>query len=102
MFSRDCEVWKTYKMALSEAGYPNAGVACTHHRPDGDHSITMSGPNGVPDAITWMAHQVVMRGEGIPCWPCWNADLGDECADGDCHHPDEDRFPPRHMLTRAS
>lgn len=71
------------RMALAEAGYPDATV----HGDDDDPSIYLSGPTGVPDRVCYLAHRVA-RGEteatASVCWPCWNAERGEACEAGDC------------------
>lgn len=63
------------RMALAEAGYPDADV----HGPDDEPAVALSGPNGVPDEACWKAFAVA-RCEFQPCFKCWMAGREDECS----------------------
>lgn len=94
------------RACLAEAGYPDADV---HWASDGV-SVGLSGSHGVPDAVCWMAFQTAFHGRcpcplptctgRLPCWACWEASVGEECADGNCHHPEGPSRPPVELLRR--
>lgn len=52
------------RMALAEAGYPNAEVNGT----DTDPSVVLTGDRGVPGEVCWRAFKVA----DFPCTPCWD------------------------------
>jgi hypothetical protein len=68
------------KMALSEAGFPDAII----HGPDNDPSVVIDGFTGPPGVVCWKAMRLA-HGNSLPCFPCWDVGYGDECADGRCH-----------------
>lgn len=66
------------RMALAEAGYPNAEVKPLYGGID--CAIILSGPNAVPDEVCWRAHHVANpTGTVLPCWTCWDWGTADAC-----------------------
>ena len=99
------------KMALAEAGWPNASVWLD------DNGMATADGATVPGAVWWAAYEVAFKGlcesvtcDGVcsdgtsgcigihPCWSCWNEGLGDECGAGRCKNPDLPRWPDRSLL----
>lgn len=57
----------------------------------------------VPRPVIWAAFEVA-RMEPLPCWTCWSTydrQIGQDCLDGQCHHPDQARWPGRKILVAA-
>jgi 7-cyano-7-deazaguanine synthase in queuosine biosynthesis len=84
--------------ALAEAGYPNADIRkpargklkWVNHPP-----VTMH-----LNAVWWMACHLATKQS--TCWSCYGTRASEECARGNCAHPDGPAAPPRSLLTPAS
>lgn len=67
------------RMALAEAGYPNAAIG----GPDDDPDVLLGTdePGAVPDRVVWRAQRLA-HGDSRPCWPCWQTGDGTHCDHG--------------------
>jgi len=95
------ETIEQLRMALAEAGYPDANV-----QPDPWRWFTPEHTERT-FAVWWMAIEVVVPDEH-GCWACYSDPLNNvtrgwfliACRDGNCAHPDGPARPPRHLLDR--
>lgn len=94
------------KMALSEAGYPDAVVAHTGASRRTGYPV-FHVPN-VSLAVRWLAADIAAQSLGYPCgrpacWSCYVGSRQDQrsCLTGNCAHPEGPARPPRELL-RAS
>jgi len=105
------EMIERVRMALAEAGYPDAHVGIYDHPRGGAHyGWTRFPGTDHARAAWWMVQQVVLRSvERTCCWACYLASsrcnddrTGQDCSDGNCHNPDGPKLPPRELLRRPS
>jgi hypothetical protein len=89
------------RMALSEAGYPNAHVISANMMPDGVTPEVWVRNGDVPLDDWWRANKVVQI--QFPCWSCWSPVSGNvsrswRCRQGLCTAGVYDpREPPRRV-----
>lgn len=90
-------------MALAEGGYPDALLELVN----GAFQWTNSPRTPHAFAAFWQATSLATT-DPIPCWACWNASgrrvsaQAQDCAKGNCAHPEGPTRPPRELLRSAS
>jgi hypothetical protein len=73
------EQMRRVRAAIAEAGYPDVAKSVTWDSDEPAGPSVPLGPDGVPDAVCWMAFHVSRLSHC--CWSCWR-----DCEFDTCDH----------------
>lgn len=97
----DAELIRRTRICLFEVGYHDVRIEVIGRTFDGYGILGTTA--SIEPAVGYQVGMLLCTTEGRPmtCWACWLDDAGEDCRQGNCHHPEGPARPPREKLVGA-